>query len=275
MAFRTMFEAGYAAFIDENCDGGDLWFFLHIPKTAGSSFRAEMAKLLSPNHNIQLYDGSEDPFEVRRARAIRAFADATPRLRFRFASGHVPFSLMTPLMEMARPPKLFTMLRDPVARVISDFRYQSTPQHPDHEVFRARCPTIEHYLDLAGERDKMMHFLAPRNGAGVDETVGHVLDTFAAIGSMETYDASFAVMMDLIDAERTPSMILRRTDSRAAPPVRLTPALLTRIREANAGDVALYERLAPYLARVSQLREAALPIDRNGPERGFSAWRFV
>jgi hypothetical protein len=46
-------------------------------------------------------------------------------------------------------------------------------------------------------------------------------------------------------------------------------------RDADASDVALYERPAPHFTRVSQLREAALPIERKGPERGFSAWRFV
>jgi hypothetical protein len=275
MPLRTLFDAGYAAYRDENRDRGDLWFFLHIPKTAGSSFRAELAAMFRPNYNVHAYDGSDDPFPVRRRRAVQAFIEAARTTPFRFASGHVPLELMEPIRHSSPPPKIFTMLRDPVSRVISDFRYQSTREHPDHQAFRARYPTIYAYLDAPGERDKMMRFLAPRQRATVTETVDHVLDTFAFIGSMETYDASFAVMMDLLDADRTPSAYLRRTASEDAIDVKRTDALEEHIRTSNAADVALYDRLMPFVRDAARLRGEAPPRPQEAPERGFTLWRAV
>lgn len=275
MPFRTLIDAGYAAYVDENQDCGGMWFFLHVPKTAGSSFRGELARLLIPNHNVSAYDGSEDDFATRRERAVRRFAGALSATRYRFASGHVPLRLMEPILAASRPPKLLTMLRDPIARTISDFQYQSTPQHPDHEAFRARFPTIDAYLDADGERDKMLHFLAPRAGATVTETVDHLLDTFSFVGSIETYDASFATMMDLLDAEDAPSLFLRRADQAGAIRVARTPELDERIRSLNTGDVALYDQLLPHLRTAVRLRSEAAPRLRTAPNQGFSAWRFV
>lgn len=274
MAFRTLFDAGYAAYLEENGDNvADLWFFLHIPKTAGSSFRAEIADLLVPNANVHAYDGSSDDFATRRSRAIQSFADAATT--FRFASGHVPNMLMAPIIEAGRRPKILTMLRDPVARVISDFRYQSSPQHPDWAAFRERCPTIDEYLAVEGERDKMMGFLAPSAEATVADTVNHVLDQFTFVGAMETYRESFAMMMDILDVDRAPSTFLRKTVAEQAPSVAITAELDARIRSLNARDVALYDTLMGYVRRGERLRAKAPAWHRVAPKKGFSAWRDV
>lgn len=276
MPFATLFRAGYRAYLEENRDRGDLWFFLHIPKTAGSSLRAELTRLLRPEHNIHAYDaGGEVDFTARLDAAVRAFSAATWSRSYRFASGHVPAAMMGPILNAAQTPKIFTMLRDPVGRVLSDFRYQSTPQHPDHAAFRARFPSIDAYLDEAGERDKMLHFLRPHPGADVAATIDHVLGTFAFVGSMETYDLSFAVMMDLLGADRAPSLFLRRTEEGQAIDVTLTPALEERIRAANARDVALYEGLMAHLRRIGALRAERAQPAPVAPPTGFTAWRDV
>ncbi len=270
MPFRTLFDHGYAAYLDEVRDRGELWFFLHIPKTAGSSFRAELAEVLAPNANVTAYDGSDDDFDLRRRRAVAGFADAMAGRAFRFASGHMPYAILGPVV--ARGATLFTMLRDPVDRVISDYRYQTTAQHPDHAAFRERCPTIESYLDLAEERDKMLRFLAPFEGAGVAETVAHLLDGFAYVGAMETYEASFGTVMDLLDVDRGASKFLRRSE---AGEIARTPALEARIRAEHAGDVALYDVMMEYVREAARLRAEAGTVRRVAPDTGFSPWRFV
>ncbi len=270
MPFRTLFDHGYAAYLDEVRDAGDLWFFLHIPKTAGSSFRAELAEVLAPNANVTAYDGSDDDFDLRRRRAVAGFAEAMEGRAFRFASGHMPYALLEPVV--VRGAKLFTMLRDPVDRVISDYRYQTTQQHPDHAAFRERCPTIESYLDLPEERDKMLTFLAPFAEASVAETVTHLLDGFAFVGAMETYDASFGTMMDLLDLDRAASKFLRQSE---AGEIVLTPGLDARIRAQHAGDVALYDSMMAYIREAARLRAEAGPVRRVAPETGFGPWRFV
>ena len=276
MSFATLFRSGYRAFLEENRDRGDLWFFLHIPKTAGSSFRAELQSLLSPDHNIHAYGGdANDSFANRLSAAIGAFATLTWTKPHRFVSGHVPVELMAPILEAAQTPKMFTMLRDPVARVVSDFRYQSTPQHPDYAAFRERFTSIEQYLEEPGEGDKMMRYLRPHEAADVAETIAHVLDEFVFVGSMETYDTSFAVMMELLGADRTPSMFLRKTEGGEATGVSMTPELEARIRAANSADVALYDGLMHYVRQIDALRRDVSPPMHVAPETGFAPWRDI
>ena len=57
--------------------------------------------------------------------------------------------------------KLITMLRDPAVRMISDYRYQTTPAHPVHREFVERFPTFEDYLATEWTRNRMFRFLRP------------------------------------------------------------------------------------------------------------------
>jgi len=277
MAFNTLFRSGYQAFLEENRDDQDLWFFLHIPKTAGSSFRAELSSILQPDYNIHAYDG-EDANKDHRARldaAVAGFAAALWRTPYRFVSGHVPVSRMNPIVSGARTAKTFTMLRDPVARMISDFRYQSTPEHPDHLAFRERYPDIESYLVAPGECNKMTNYLAPAPDATADQTVAHVLDTFTFVGAMETYALSFRIMMDLLKQERAPSVFLRKTEDAQATSVELTPELEARIRDANAKDVVLYETFMAKLRTVEGIMNAKAVAEVRAPVTGVSPWRTL
>lgn len=277
MAFNTLFRSGYQAFLDENRDDQDLWFFLHIPKTAGSSFRAELSSVLQPDYNIHAYDGADTKKDhgERLDAAVAAFAAALWRTPYRFVSGHVPVSRLGPIVGGARTPKTFTMLRDPVARMISDFRYQSTPEHPDHISFRERYPDIESYLAAPGECNKMTTYLAPAPDATADQTVAHVLNTFTFVGAMETYALSFRIMMELLKQERAPSVFLRKTEDAQATSVELTPALEVRIREANAKDVVLYETFMAKLRTVEDIMNAQSTPEFRAPSVGVSPWRTL
>lgn len=277
MSFRTLFTKGYRTFLDEHRDDADLWFFLHIPKTAGSSFRAELSGILTPNYNIHAYDKDlpGGDHQQRLNATVRAFVDASRRTRHRFVSGHVPVTMMRPIADAGLRPKLFTILRDPVARFVSDFRYQSTSQHPDHVAFRARYRAIEDYLAERGECDKMMRYLAPTPTASVAETADHVLDNFTFVGSMETYDASFRIMMALLGVERAPSVFLRKTSDGEATAVPMTPELDASIRAANARDVALYDTLMHRIRAVPDILAGKPYVGDRAPTVGFSRWRDV
>lgn len=277
MTFKTLFNHGYKAFLDENRDDQDLWFFLHIPKTAGSSFRAELSGILQPDYNIHAYDedtGGKD-HSARLDAAVGGFAAALWRTPYRFVSGHVPVSRLEPIISGARTPKTFTMLRDPVARVVSDFRYQSTQQHPDHIAFRERYPDIDTYLAAPGERNKMTNYLCPSPDATADETVTHVIDKFTFVGSMETYALSFRIMMDLLRQDREPSVFLRKTEDNQATTVERTPELDERIRDANAKDVALYDAFMAKLRTVDGLINKGPLEEARAPVSGISRWRTL
>lgn len=84
--------------------------FLHIPKTAGTSFRDLLGRRFTPADTLSL--GLED------SQGIRQKIVATDR--YRFIHGHLPYEVVNFFL---RRPFLFTLLRDPVDRAISAFQY--------------------------------------------------------------------------------------------------------------------------------------------------------
>lgn len=252
MPFNTLFTHGFKSFINENRDQqGDLWFFVHIPKTAGTSFRAELADVLTPEANLHVYDEVDGaPHRAKLTRAVDQFFAADDATPHRFASGHIPTELLEQKWEGRAAPKLFTILRDPVARFISDYRYQRTSQHPGFEAFRKQFPRIEDYLGDLGQRNRMWQYLAPTADATVARTVDHLLGRYTFVGLLEMYPLSFRVLMRLLGQDREPTMHLRRTSAAEAGEMAMTPALLETIREGNSKDVELYDAVHQRLKNV-------------------------
>lgn len=108
----------------------DQLYFLHIPKTGGMSLM----------HTLYDYFPNLD----RRHFLVRDLLTTPDALRNRpFFAGHT-FFLVHHFLD--RLPLYSTILRDPVARVISLFRHiQRQPDHPLHEKFRSA--TLLEFLD--------------------------------------------------------------------------------------------------------------------------------
>lgn len=250
MPIGTLFDHGVGAYLAEEGDRpDDLWLFLHIPKTAGSSFGAEIASVLSPSCNIQVdYLTGEKPFLAKLDDAVDGFIGDLERQRFRFATGHIRARHVQRIRQAHRHTKVITMLRDPVKRIISDYGYQRTPMHPLHAQFRDRFPTLESYADDAISRNSMFEHLALDPDEAPAAVVERIEKTFAFAGTLETYPMSFRLMFQLLGAPRTPTMHERKaqpsTESAAAP----DPRLIAKIRDANSRDIFIFEHFRHRLA---------------------------
>ena len=84
-------------------------FFLHIPKTAGTSLRELLSCRFAPADILALLrsDGREE-----RAQQLAGVG------RYRFVHGHVPYALVD---RFPRRPFVVTLLRDPLDRAVSAF----------------------------------------------------------------------------------------------------------------------------------------------------------
>ena len=77
-------------FIERNQDPNNLWLFLHIPKTAGSSLSAEIARVMQPYRNIHVdYKNTDIPPRLQKQSVVDRFIADAQSLSFRSASGHI------------------------------------------------------------------------------------------------------------------------------------------------------------------------------------------
>lgn len=109
----------------------DTYYFLHIPKTAGTSFRVA----LENQFPLEKICNSYEFFDIKQYSSEQL-------ARFRLFRGHMGYNLANYLPEM---PKILCMLRNPIERSISHFEYvQRDPRNPRHAEIHSRK------LDLAG-----------------------------------------------------------------------------------------------------------------------------
>lgn len=245
MPFASFGSSPLTAFLEGERAPDALWFFVHIPKTAGTSVTAELDRIRSPYANVAIdYERRDIAHDNAIRQAVEAFA-AGPIGRTRSASGHVPSDLLGTITQARSDTRLFTLLRDPVRRVISDYTYQTTPAHPLHEAFRKRYPRIEDYVLAPTEQNKMFFFLSGERGAQAFPAAYKAIEQrYAFIGLVELYPMSFNIISRLMGTGALPTEHRRVTSAEAKESVALTPSLVTLIRQANGLDQQLYDRVA-------------------------------
>lgn len=220
--------------------------FVHVPKTAGTSLRAELAQLLQPDMNIAVdYADTTRSFHDRMDEAVAAFLAQAPGIRF--ASGHILARHAVRIREALPDARLVTFLRDPVQRVVSDYRHQRSPRHPVHEEFIARVPNLEAYLEVASEHDKAaQHLIAPEVLLGGDPAacVDYLLRHYAFIGVQEMYPISFRTLTALIGRPAWPKLRENVNPENDAERM-VSPDMAALIRRANPIDCALYDAVFP------------------------------
>ena len=113
---------------------------VHIPKTAGTTFRT-----------ILWNQYSEPPCNLYpSAWEAKAGLELLPRKgRFGAVIGHFPYGLhskpwIQPLLE--DNVEYATFVRDPVRRVVSNFNHLMNSDHPAHRAIIAKHPTFESFL---------------------------------------------------------------------------------------------------------------------------------
>jgi hypothetical protein len=242
---------GLEAFIASERFADEFCVFIHIPKTAGSSLSAELARMRRPYLNIHrtYHHGETVTFsrlEDEIAAHIRSGAIATARS----CSGHFTWNMAAPIRDARPDARCFTFLRDPIARVISDYRYSRTPAHPTFRETIARFPTIESYVQAPETQDKMARFLMPGDAVTPEQIDRFIGERYAFVGLLEQYPLSFNILARLLGVDAMPSQHKRVTEDTEDNDVAVTSDLRALIAEHNRRDMALYDIARAKLAAI-------------------------
>lgn len=251
MSMRMLIDGELGAYFDASRTAGSLWIFQHVPKTAGSSLRREVAQALrklGPEANIHIdWTDPTIPHHEKMDRAVNGFLARAESIPFLFASGHLFARHIEQIRKSHARTKVFTFMRDPVERYISDYRYQRTDMHPESPAFRAEFPTIESFMDSKRAANSMAHYLLPpdvRKSENAGRAANYLLDNFEFIGIQNYYEPSFRALCALIGIDRKPTVKERLNPVTDENPAPTSPEILQKIRDLNAFDQELYDILS-------------------------------
>ena len=231
--------------------------FLHIPKTAGTTFHAVLSwqHLGRPSYWI--------PPEDLHAETFRALGKER-REQLRLLRGHMYYGLDAYLAEGAR---YITFVRDPVRRLESYYRYGQSEarSHPDsghwwHEAMRNW--SIREFLDRGADSEFDNGQVRRISGLGFEKRPcteddlrrarSNIDDRFAFAGVTERFDESLILMAEALNWRRP--LAYRREKVRGNRDRRpIDGDDLRRLRDANLFDLALYRYVEERLGRAADL----------------------
>jgi hypothetical protein len=227
-----------------------VFIFLHLPKTAGTTFREILDRQYPPGQILN-FDGNE------------AAAEATVRMlgpeqlaALRIIRGHLPYGLHRAL---GRPARYLTILRDPVERVISlYFHVWRNHHHYCHaQVGEGKMPLIEFVrggLTLETDNAQARMLAGPEQlpfgtcGQSLLDTVRENLARdFDLIGLTEAFEETVLVAREVLGWRRWPCFAHRNVGWNKGL-ASVSDADQKIVREFNWVDQAVYDEARKMLS---------------------------
>ncbi|PLL14090.1 hypothetical protein C0V75_01175 [Tabrizicola sp. TH137] len=119
----------------------DVMLFVHIPKTAGMSLGASLSRAFGKFRAVQWSDiPGSFRFHMRHALYLQTRQEVRQVM-----IGHFGWPELQQWRSHDLPLKCGTLLRDPLARMVSNYNYNRSEAHPDHATFRDRFPDMMSY----------------------------------------------------------------------------------------------------------------------------------
>lgn len=241
--------------------------FIHIPKSAGTTFQTILAKVYSPADYCAIYPDWET---IKPVVVGHSWGTA-----LRAVGGHFPYGLhedaeLRPLLN--ERIDYVTLLRDPVARVVSHFNHVMNGEYPEHREVFERHPTIEKFIEHEWARDVQTSFLLDRKIEPDDDPEEAIRDAEAilrdrikVVGLAERFDETLILCAEAFGWELpTYASANRAIDRGKRIRVKdLDKSVIDRIKAANPRDMAVYERgKALFEERCAQIPRFAAKLNR-------------
>ncbi len=215
----------------------------------------ELAALLPPYANIYTTkeDADKDDTDALTA-AVDRILDADPEIRHGSFSGHLRLRHLRQVIARRPDMRYFTILRDPVARVVSEYRYTRTPKHPNYKDYIEKYASIEDFVADPMQCNKMWGFIGNRSAAPDETKLQQVFNRYAFIGLLETLDRDFQFFTGLLGCPKKPKARSNTTAAATENEVVMTDELHAEISAKNQYDVVLYDAVKAVLdARADEM----------------------
>jgi len=243
---QLLFDGEFERYFDAAGTGKPLWLFVHVPKTAGSSLETEIEAILKPSANIEIdYTDSSKSYHVALDEAVDRFITSHKEVNYRFATGHIVGRHGITLRAAIPGIRCFTVLRNPINRIVSDYRYQRSQMNQARDAFIATTPDFETYIARKHVHNKSSVALVPKplvDAGKTAEVIDYVMNNFAFVGLQEMYPLGLRTLTSLMGNPRAAEAKVR-VNTEADNQVNMTPELEAELKKLNAIDFALWQAI--------------------------------
>lgn len=214
---------------------------IHIPKTGGTSFYQTLESAypssMSINYKRQHIDRAKKWGKINFSK-LPSFSE-----NIRVIHGHFSFSEVASLYRPSQT-KVLTWLRDPIDRVVSDYRFfmknLKNPHLSDVPNFlETHYPEIKHR-----ENETLLEYAFAKNNRNVIHKFlkGIPLEDLFFIGFLETFEEDIQTLKKHLHWTELEIPYLNKSSSTVIPKLSLDTSALAMLKNWNYLDVALYEK---------------------------------
>lgn len=221
-------------------------FFIHIPKTAGSSFRLAAEQYFGSDATYYDYGKGNkethgDILKYEYELKDRYLAAKTIKQNAKFLSGHVIYPKYAPFFQ---PKSIVTFVRNPAQQVRSHY---------------------EHFSRLHGYEGSFADFIKENRFANMQSKAlnGVWPDALGFIGITERYDESIALFNKYYETDIR-VLDINKNSAKSSGAYVLSEDELSLIRKMNHQDFALYDYALKRFELHQSLLEQDLPLIRFG-----------
>lgn len=223
-------------------DPADIMLFMHIPKTAGMSVGKALQEGFDVFHPVS-WEQTARSFRHKSRAALYARTDGQPRRQVLMGHFGWPEVMFWKTHEL--PVKCATIIRDPLARFVSNYRYNCSERHPQHAQFRDRFPTMESYAqDLSND-----YQLTLMTGAfySFEQALEKLARHYSFIGLTEHLGASLA---HFNRSHGLPKLVEHRENTASERPrkeaAEIPDAVVNLVGEKSRNDQRLHDLLSRF-----------------------------
>jgi hypothetical protein len=153
------------------------------------------------------------------------------------------------------------MLREPLARLKSDYLYQISGDHPYCQSVRERYPSFRRFIDDPNNHNLMFSYLCRNEDDSIEQTIEFILNRFTWVGIQEDYRFSIKMLFLLFGIRVEPQRALRNRLVGECDNVILCADDIYAVHRNNEKDFKLYSFfLLQFQNRVAELYDE---LDNN------------